>query len=134
MANHSDLKVWTFLSPGFSRFSNRSLSRVTKSHLGIDQNVVEVPIAIEIQGNRVGVFVMIVKRPTVFVFASQLWAMNSPTVPQPTDDGTLEQLRLGSVRVTGGNADRLPLGVVRDSNMVVTEPAGRGRGRCGTPT
>ena len=86
----------------------------------VNDEVVEVAVAVQIHGDRVGVIVVIVKRPPVFVFACQFRAMNPTPLPTRPTMARWNNSAWGSVRVHRGKADRLPLGVVSDSNMVVT--------------
>ena len=96
MSNHGDLNVSdaTF-GPRSSERTDRMLRGVAQSHLGINDEVIDVAIAIQVQRNCMSVIVVIVEGPASFVFAGQFRTVDWVPVAQPADDGTMEQLRLG---------------------------------------
>ena len=127
-AYHRDLNVpGTTFGPRPPKSSDGTLGGVPEPHSCVDDEVIEVAIAVQIDRDRVGVLVMIVKRSPAFVFACQFWAVNSFAVAHAADDGTMKQLRLGkcaSARgqcgsVTTGSGQRQQHGRHRTSGLHV---------------
>jgi hypothetical protein len=102
VTDQGDLDIsGTAFGPRSSEGTDRPLCAVPQSCPRINDDVVEVAVAVEIHRDRVGVVVVIVEWSPVLVFAGQFRAMNSTTITHTTDDGTMEQLRLRQGARTG---------------------------------
>lgn len=70
-SDHGDLKVAdTPFGPRSSESANRTLCDISQAHLGVDDDVVEAAIAVQVHGESVGVLVVVPKRFPLLIFAS----------------------------------------------------------------
>jgi hypothetical protein len=77
VANHCDLNfAGAPLRPRSSKVPDRSLSVSAQSPSGVNNDVVEMAVAVQIHGDCVGVLVVIAKRSSVFIFTGQFWTVD----------------------------------------------------------
>lgn len=94
-AYHSNLEITcTPFRPRSSESPDCSLGTIAKPHSRINDDVINPIIAIEVNRDRVSVFMVVVKGPIELVFPGEFRAVHAVAIPKATDDGSMEQLGL----------------------------------------
>lgn len=95
VANHGKLYVSnTAFGPCSSESPDRTLCGPSESHSCINDDVIEMAIAVEIYRQSLGMSVIVMEGPIMFILPCEFWAMNGTAFAQAPNDGTLKQLRL----------------------------------------
>jgi hypothetical protein len=80
----------TALGPRSPETPDGSLGGITKPHRRPNDDVVEMAIAIQVNRNRVRMFVVVVKGPLELIFPSELRAGDAMAIAETTDDGAVK--------------------------------------------
>jgi hypothetical protein len=94
-ADHGDLKITrAALGPRSPETADGPLSCIRKSHRRVNDDVVEMAIAIEVDWDRVRVFVVVMKGPIELVFPDEFRAVHTVAISEAANHGSMEQLGL----------------------------------------
>ncbi len=94
-AYHSDLEITrTAFRPRSPQSADGSLGVIAKPHSGIDDDVVEMAITIQVNRDRVCVLVVVVKGSIELIFPGEFRAGHAKAIPEATDYRSMEQLGL----------------------------------------
>ena len=94
-AYHSDLEITrTAFRPRSPQSADGSLSRIAKAHRRMNDDVVESAVTIEVNRNRMGMFMVVVKGSIELIFPGEFRTGHAKAIPEATDDRSMEQLGL----------------------------------------
>lgn len=94
-ANYGHLKIsFTAFRPSSAESSDGLLGRISQAHPGVNDDVVEMAIAIEVDWDRVRVLVVVTKGLVELVLPGEFRAVHAVAIAEAADDGAMEQLGL----------------------------------------
>jgi hypothetical protein len=95
VTSHGKLNVsHPAFGPRSSESADRPLCGVFQSHFCVNDDVIEVAIAVEIHWQSMSMGVIFAERLIVFILPGQFWAMNQKALTHAANNGTVKQLRL----------------------------------------